>query len=1042
MSEQRKGRLLCQLATILVFLFFSRQINAQFHRLTLEEGLSQSTIFAIGQDRNGFLWIGTQDGLNKYDGYKFTHFKNQTSTSNELSDNNILSLLVDHQGIIWIGTEGGGLNRFDPIYENFKHFRYDSGNPASISSDYISELFEDSDGIIWIGTEENGIDRMDPRSETFYNISLMPGNQKASDSPEPEVTAIQESADGRIWVGTTQGLYILDSRGRRLQFIAHDPADPDSLCDNRVNSLMRDKADNIWVGTAKGLDKSDSKSASFIHFFHIPGNSTTLSHNHIKSILQDSTGKIWIGTDGGGVDCLDPGTLTLKHFRNNFCDKNSLSGNSIYSLFEDRSGVIWIGTASNGLNKYSNISKPFHRIDATPGHTGLLANNVVWSIFQDSNDFLWAGTERGIRRIDIKKHLYREYSLPDTDTDPDHSTNIIVRSILEDHEGYIWAGTDGSGLFRLEPKSGKIESYVYSADDPQSISSNRILIAYRDRKDNLWIGTRGGGLNIKKASETTFTRFTHDPGNPATLANNSVYAILEDSKGNIWIGTLAGLDLYDKTSGTFSHFTHDPKDPGSISDNGIGAIIEDPEGKIWVGTDRGLNVLSRHNKTITFTRLKQDDGLPNDFVYGILYDEKKRLWISTNHGLSRYDPVMEHFQNFDKADGLQSDEFNAGAYFKNKSGQMFFGGINGITYFSPHQIKKNTVVPPIAVTMFKKLNQKITLPLSPDSDHPPSLSLPYWDNYLSFEFAALDFHAPGKNNYAYMMEGFDSNWNFIGNQRMATYTNLDPGTYRFRAKGSNNDNYWNNEGLVIIVKIIPPFWMTIWFKSIAILSLFLGLFFGIRWKIMKIEEQKRKLELIVSERTSLLAETNEELQRIAREDGLTGIANHRTFQEVLDKEWKRAQRDRVPVTLVMIDIDFFKVYNDSNGHLAGDRCLTRVAASVERGARRPGDLAARYGGDEFAVLLPQTDRNGARHVAKRIKSIVGLSPIPFHHPAGFERITLSLGVSTMVPDKEHSSTDLVQSADRALYEAKRCGRNRIHFFEKGPEEQKNLKANE
>jgi diguanylate cyclase (GGDEF)-like protein len=1027
MKHKPKNMMIRLFLLIAVLPILNSHTIAQFHRLTLEEGLSQSTIFAIVQDQRGFLWVGTQDGLNKYDGYKFTHYKNQTSSSSELSDNNIMSLLVDRRGIIWIGTEGGGLNKFDPIEESFRHFRNTSGKRRGISSDYITQLYEDSEGIIWIGTEEDGIDRFDPATELFENVSLNAGDKQVSGAKNPTVTAFVESSDGRVWVGTTCGLFVLDSKGKRLEHFSRREKDPAGLCSERINSLMWDRKAQLWIGTTRGLDIFDTVTESFTNFSRMPGNEQALSHDHIKCVLQDSSGKIWIGTDGGGVDCLDPDSKTLTHFRNSFCDQNSLSGNSVFSLFEDKSGVIWIGTASNGLNKYSNISKPFHHIDATPGHKGLLPNNVVWSIYIDSKNFLWAGTERGIRKIDLKKKYYRDYSLVEHDLE--FSTNIIVRSILEDGDGYIWAGTDGHGLHRINPKSGATELFRTIPNDPRSISSDRILILYRDRQDNLWIGTKGGGLNIKQANRTSFIRYSHDPANANSLAHNSVYSILEDSFGNIWIGTLGGLDLFDRASGTFTHYRHNPKDPTSISDNGIGAIVEDRDGNIWIGTDRGLNLLQSDEHSVTFSRLKKDDGLPNDFVYGILLDEKKRLWVSTNHGLSRYDPIMGQFQNFDRADGLQSNEFNAGAYFKNKEGRMFFGGVNGITYFSPHQIKKNTFIPPIVVTLFKNLTQKVRLPLSPDNKQLQPLSLSYRDNYLTFEFAALDFHAPEKNKYAYMMEGFDTDWNFIGSQRMATYTNLDPGTYVFRVKGSNSDHYWNDEGLEITVDIVPPFWMALWFKSLVGLLLFLALFFGIRWKFIKVEQQKKKLELIVRERTALLAETNEELHRIAREDGLTGIANHRTFQEVLEKEWKRARREKTPITLIMIDIDFFKVYNDTNGHLSGDRCLSRVAAGIGKGVRRPGDLVARYGGDEFSVLLPQTDRDGARHVAKKIKSAVSLSPIPFHHPAGFERITLSLGVATMIPDKGHSPTDLVQEADRALYEAKRRGRNRIEFYD-------------
>ncbi|MBN1271104.1 MAG: diguanylate cyclase [Candidatus Aminicenantes bacterium] len=996
-----------------ILLFTPAKAEAQFKRLSLREGLSQSQVFCVVQDMGGFLWFGTLDGLNKYDGTKFTIFRRMINDPHSLSDNNILSLCVDKSGTLWIGTEGGGLNRLNPDMETFAHFEHDPAVSTSLGNNFVNVILQSGKGFLLIGTDGGGLYTFDQKSEEFRLVDFSPYDAQI------HVNAVVEESQGTLWMGTTAGLFKKDAKNGKVDKFVHDPAIAGSLSHDEVGALMLDKEGNLWVGTSDGLDRLNRGSGEFEHFKHQSDKPNSLSDNNIKSLFQDSKGSIWVGTERGGLNRWDSKNRIFTRYVNDPVDPESISDNSINDIFEDRSGVLWIATNNNGLSKLSLVRKNFHVFRKRPYDDNSLSNNVVWAVHQDKKGIFWVGTENGLNRIDRKRgKITRFYAQEDSLRSISHN---LIRAICEDSQGNLWVGTDGGGVDKRDSKTGKWENFSHDSSIPMGLSSNYIRVIFEDHSGLIWIGTLGGGLNCLDPQKNKCVVYRNEPGNSASLNNDNVYSLMEDSRGDLWVGTLGGLNVFNRAKKTFHNYTYNPDDPASISDNGIGVIYEDTKGNFWVGTDSGLNKFDRTRNI--FIRYTVKDGLPNDFIYGMLEDDSGHLWISTNRGLSRFHIGTEFFRNYDIADGIQSNEFNAGSFFKNDSGEMFFGGINGLTFFYPDEIKDNLYIPPVVLTEFKKFDRAVRFdrPLN----HISSIRLHHKDDFISFRFAALDFNAPENNQYLYKMEGFEASWHACEAEPRATYTNLNPGDYIFRVIGSNNDGVWNRKGLSIHVEILPPFWSTAWFRILAVLLLGAMVFLVIQFRTRQVYAQRKKLQELVRLKTEQLQKANKELEKLAGEDALTKIANRRTFQKYMDLEWKKAQREKDPLSLIMIDVDLFKLFNDTYGHQAGDDCLVQLACVLKETVKRPGDFIARYGGEEFAVILLNTNKEGAVHVAQEIKENMIKRHIPFRNSPVKNVVTVSLGVSTLVPSSENNPTQLILYADRALYEAKKCGRNWI-----------------
>jgi ligand-binding sensor domain-containing protein/signal transduction histidine kinase len=850
--------------------------SVRFDNIATEQGLSQSTVTAILQDRQGFMWFGTEDGLNRYDGYEFTVYRHDPDNPMSLSDNVVSSVCEDGSGELWVGT-AAGLDRFARAQGTFAHYRYDPGDPYSLSGKLVSVILEDRAGDLWVGTEDGGLNRLDRVTNRFVHYRHDANDpQSLSDDT---VYSLYQDRNGELWIGTLTGLDRFDPSTGSFMHYRQDPTGLHVVGDYTVNDIYEDRQGTLWVGTRGGLIQFDRGLDRFVEYRHNPDDPRSLSNDSVRRIYEDSRGTLWIGTRSG-LDQLDRTQNSFLHYNHDPNDSHSLISDSVRAMYEDRSGMLWIGTSGGGLSKYSQVAQRFALYQYHPGLPNSLSDNNVWAIYEDRSGTLWIGTfSSGLNRLDRRSGTVTIYRHRPEETASLSSDE--VRVILEDRSSALWIGTEHGGLNRFDPETETFTHYRHDASDPGSLSDDDVFALCQDDQGTLWVGTQQGGLNRLDREKGSFVHYQHDPNDPFSLSDNHVEAIYEDRAGALWVGTFGGIDLWDSTENRFTHYQHDPQDPATLSSSMVTCIYESPDGTVWIGTvGGGLNRFDR--STQTFTHYTSKDGLPDDTVYGILPDAEGCLWLSTNEGLSRFDPRQGAFRNYDVNDGLQSDQFNVRAYYKGSGGELFFGGIQGFNAFFPEQIRENLIPPPVAITAFGVLNRTVQTNLAAD-EH---IQLSYRDYLISFEFAALDYHAPAKNQYAYMLEGVDRDWVYAGTRRYASYTNLRGGDYVFRVKGSNNDGIWSPEGTTLRISVAPPFWKTWWFIGIIGLALAMSATGGYRLRVRSIEARSRTLEKRVEQRTYELAALNTIAAAVSRSLDLAEILN-----DALDKTIEATHMD-------------------------------------------------------------------------------------------------------------------------------------------------------
>jgi len=801
-----------------------------FEQISVPQGLSQSIVTQIMQDRRGYLWLGTEDGLNLYDGYGFTVLRTDPDDPHSLSYNQITALYEDRSGVIWAGTFNGGLNRYLLEKNRFIRYRAEYRNPASLSHDLIYALVEDRAGRLWVGTDQ-GLNRMEqPHGDAaaasftrFFHDPADPGSPG-----DDHIRALAVDSTGNLWIGTGRGISLLpaaETGSARPRFTAlPEPLHGiKGLADDTVRTLLVDRSGALWIGGVHGLHRlrwGNGRQPQLESFYHRPGDPYSLSSNSVWALLEDDAGSIWIGTDGG-LNRFDPQHGGFASWRHDPRNANSLSHDEIRSLFQDRSGLLWVGTYGGGVSKVDARPKQFIHYACDPNALHGLAQPIVWGIYEDPHGFLWIGTHGGgLNKLDRRTGRYTWYRAHPEQ--PDSLSHDVVRLIIPGRDGELWIGTNGGGICRFNPATGRFIRFMHDAGNPRSLAHNEIRSLLLEEDGTLWIGTNGGGLDQLDTRTlghrgVRFRHFRHDPADSTSLASDYVRFVYKDSTGLYWIGTQGGgFDRYDPRTERFTHYRQTPGRSGGISSNYIFCLHEDRHGFFWLGT-WGAGLLKFDRRTDSFTSYSTKDGLPSDAIYGILEDRMGRLWFSTNNGLARFDPATLECKNYSIRDGLQSNEFNGGSFYRSPGGEMFFGGINGFNAFFPEQIQDNPHVPPVVITSFRKMNRLVRLdrPLSEVN----TLKLTHRDYFFSFEFAALDYTAPEKNRYAYKMEGLDPEWiTTSAAQRVAQYTTLPPGSYLFRVKGSNNDGVWNETGRSIVIAIAPPWWKTWWFRILLVLA--------------------------------------------------------------------------------------------------------------------------------------------------------------------------------------------------------------------------------
>jgi signal transduction histidine kinase/ligand-binding sensor domain-containing protein len=807
------------------------------------------------------LWFGTNDGLNKYDGYEFTHYKHEPGDNKSLSLGRVFSIFLDSRGRLWAGTDQGGLNLFDPKSDNFQRYLIAQTDINEGQVNDIRHILETRDGKLWVATYGLGLWLFDPEERSFTPFRSETINF---------INQICYDPSGDIWVATSSGVFILNKGINGLNNSGSLIPVP-QLAKLNILSLLADNQGLIWIGTyGMGAYQYNTKSGNLIHFSTAEPSDRKLSHNIIRAFIEDLDGNILVGTGGGGIDVIGTENKKEGNVSHKLNYQYSLNTNIVYGFFRDRTENLWIGTYNGGVNVVYRHKDKFGHLKSYGGSNDL-SNNAILAIEEDQSGNLWIGTDGGgLNVYDPESSSFRHFR--HIGNNPQSISGDVVKSLAFDHEGILWIGTFNAGLTAFDIEKNYFKRYYASADSPHTISENHIWDIEVDDMGNIWLGTLGQGLDCYVKEENRFLHFRHHPDTSTSLSNDFVSALLFDSKGRLWIGTeFGGLNmLVDAGKGEFRRFERLPGDTISLSSNQISTIFEDSKGNLWIGTvGGGLNLYNEEDRT--FRRFTVRNGLANNLICAILEDSYGTLWISTNNGLSRFTPPEDGkssggFRNFYAGDGLQSNEFSPQSACATRSGKIYLGGIDGINYFSPSTIDINRNIPKIVLTNFLIFNKPVeiggdSLLMKQHISQTRELHLSYKQAVITFEFAALDFNIPSQNRYKYKLEGFEEDWNDVGNRRTATYTNLDPGRdYTFRVIGSNNDGVWNNEGLSIDIYIKPPFHKTWGFRLGLILLVICLIFLTYRLKVNSLQQHRKKLKLLVDARTSELLKLNKVLE--------------------------------------------------------------------------------------------------------------------------------------------------------------------------------------
>lgn len=807
----------------------------RFDRISDKEGLYKRTITCGLQDKYGFMWFGSEDGLLRYDGYVFKEFVYNPDDVNSLSSNFVYSLLEDRNGQIWIGTVGGGLNRYDPISGTFTRFMHDENNPASLSHNGVVSLLEDSKGRIWAGTEGGGLNRLDPGTDEFYHYKHDPNNKNSISFDS--MWHLYEDSKGQIWIGTHGGgLNVLSPDDGVFRHFRYDEHDTSTITSDVVGAIFEDSQGNFWVGSIDGLNLMDREKGTFTRYQHDAKNGKSLPHNHVWDIYEDENGYIWLGSFGGGISRFQSDTMLFEGSVHQSSDLQSLSSNLVWCFVKSKDGVLWIGTDGGGLNKFNNKTLQFNHYTETSSGVRRLTYNGVNGVDEDSSGRLWMANDGGgLQYFDPVSGDSQQFVHNPEDTNSISSD--LTETLLVDHQGIIWIGTYNGGLNAYNHVTKKFTHYVHDPNDKNSLSDNRIWALFEDSQHFLWIGTRNG-LNRMDPSRTSITRFIHDPNNLKSLSDDGIWTVYEDKSGKIWVGTDNGLNSFDENE-NFEHFFNDPGDPTTLSHNNITTLLESNSGIFWIGTNGGLCSLNRTTGKIT--RYTARDGLESNSIRGILEDSENNLWITTVKGLTKFTPQTGDVHIYRYQDGLQGTEFSR-ANHRTVKGEIVVGGRNGINIFNPLNIKNNTHIPPVVLTSFVTINNSGK---RGEWAGRTEFSLSYQDTTIMFNFAALDYNNSAANQYQYKLEGFDSEWVHSGNRHQATYTNLGGGEYTFKVRASNNHGVWNMEGLSLPVSITYYPWQRWWAYTFYILVLTIA-----SWLFLRMKGRQHHKELLAAEKAN------------------------------------------------------------------------------------------------------------------------------------------------------------------------------------------------
>ena len=783
--------------------------SVRFQHLSRDDGLSQSFAYAIAQDPQGFIWIGTQEGLNRFDGFDFTVFQHDPEDPTSISDESIRALLVDSDGTLWIGSDAGGLSWFDSARGSFHNFTHVADDKTSIASNKVRVIFEDSSGNLWVGTDGSGLDRFDRDSGQFEHFPFDASNPQGLAGAH--VWSIAETRDGSLWVGTNGGLSRLDPGASTFRNYRHDESDSSSISGNHVRVLHEDSSGTLWIGTnSAGLNRYSKETDSFERFLHDPERKTSISANRVNTIFEDNAGVLWIGSVGG-LNAWDEATESFDRYVHDAANPYSLSHDNVLSIYQDRGNLLWIGTY-DGVNLWNSEGRIFLHYHHDSSDLSSLSENTVTSFTENQEGDLFVGTfGGGLNRLNRATGEFSHMR-----HDPDDSSSLSsdrVMALHIDRNGELWVGTHDMGLNRFNANLELIDRYPHIPGDATSLSSNGVTHILERNNGELWIATFGGGLNVFVPATNTFRHYRADSADSTSLSSDRALILFEDSDQNVWVGTYGGgLNRYVDATQGFVHYAANVDRTDGLGGDEIFMLQEDTNRDLWIGVKSAGLYRWRYADRIagreSLEKISEIDGLPDATIYSGVFDQSGDLWLSTGRGLSRLNIADMTLRNFNTSHGLQGDEFNLAAGFGARDGTLYFGGMRGFNAFRPiHPTAVRTPLP-VAITGVLSLNQPIEFGEALASGD--SVSFEHDENLVSFEFAALDFATPIENRFMYRLDGIDADWVDAGTKRDVTYTNLAPGDYQFFVKAANNNGIWSEPPATLRFRVKPAPWQTGW----------------------------------------------------------------------------------------------------------------------------------------------------------------------------------------------------------------------------------------
>lgn len=861
---------------------FAQESGGTFGRYSGEHGLSHPTVLAIWQDREGYMWFATEDGLNRFDGHRFTIYRHDPADSTSLSENWVTALAEDDAGNLWVGTEHRGLNRFDPVKKTFTRLPY--GPPDSskgIPRGDVNGLVY-RDGVLWIAVWGGGLSRLDLRTGTYLHYDRR--TERFADFISNDLLCLYVDRAGYVWAGRQEyGLVRVDPRTHTFHHERYRPGDRTALSSDRIRSIYEDREGNLWIATSGGgLNRYDRTTGTFKRYVHDPNDPRSISHDVVWSVFEDSRGNLWAGTFGGGLNRFDRATETFTRFRHDPNDPTSLPSDAVLSIYEDRSGLLWFGTDA-GIATYNPASEHILHFGHRSGDPTSLSHNDVLSLLErpKAPDTFWIGTGRGgLNLLDLETRRITRIDL--STADPVKGNRLIVSALAEDTSGTVWVGTQESGLVAYTPRTGTVVRYAADPTRPGRLHDPLVYSVMVDREQYVWIGTNTGLTRLDPATGV-FTRFDPDMKDPTGLNNAIIFALHQDRQGRIWAGTQHGLFRIIPDTGKTIRYAFVPGDSTSLSHNYIYSIYESRDGALWIGTYGGLNRFDP--ETGRFRHYTVRDGLASDIIYGITGGPNGTLWMTTSRGLSRLTPQTGQIINYGTADGLPNTRFNRHTLARSRRGELLVGGPNGLDVFHPNTLQHKRYRPSLVITSFRKFGTVAETDLR--DDIPVRLS--HKDTYFSFDFALLDFSNPAEHQFRYRLDGFDAGWQRVSGPIGSAHYQNDGrfGTYFFRVQAVDSKGRSNERRLMIV--IVPPWWRTPWFRSLCLFGAIAlagtTLAYGYRRKQQELAEKRRMLsESREQERHFLARELHDvplqnlysvrhRLEVIAREVPLNGQAS-------------------------------------------------------------------------------------------------------------------------------------------------------------------------